>query len=34
MAEALEKRPVTKGNFCRDDCKLYAVTAKLVRRDR
>jgi hypothetical protein len=34
MAEALEERPVTRGNFCRDDCKLYAVTAKLVRRDR
>jgi hypothetical protein len=34
MAEALEERPVTRGNFCRDDCKLYAVTGKLVRRDR
>lgn len=34
MAEALEKRPVTKGNFCRDDCELYAGTGGSIERTR
>jgi hypothetical protein len=32
MAEALEGRLVNKGNFCRDDCKLYAGTGRSIDR--